>query len=314
LQVLALILSLTSVCNPRPDLADWPPGTDWILIRDHIIQQGRPEEAKRSFDWLMDSEYASFLGSSMVLVGTVTSVAEAADNLEREGTLLRRAVPVHPRHLITVAVEDCLKGDCCGGEVKMFMSRRLPEVGRRYVFFAREFRGVGRVHLTCPPDWMLLVEDDVVAQKGIELGTFLAVMHRHLATRTPEALYRSSDGVILGTVTGQESSIRFENDPMFPGDHNFVRLSLESVGRGPFAVGDTLEVRLGYHSIPDYGVYEAVDSPRFTLGERVVLFLCEKDIGEWFPGAGADSRLTVRPDGSFLRWRSLSDLARDVGH
>jgi hypothetical protein len=220
-------------------------------------------------------------------------------------------------HAITVTIEECVKGDCQGGEIKAYMIRRFgregpPPVGGRYVFFMRQYPTLKGVHFGGSWERRLLIEDGVVMRKGIGLDAFLSIARRHLASRAPEPLSRTSDAVVLGTVVEKETSIRFEGDPLFPGDHNFVRLSLEEVAKGPFAVGDTIEVRLGYHSIPQYGLYEAIDSPRLLLGERVVLFLCHGETGEWSPAAGADSRLPVRLDGSFLRWDSLSDLGDET--
>lgn len=308
--ILALALSLMSVCVERPDVGDWPPDVGWIRMREGEAESHGQDFADALYERKLTGQHAAMLGSDVIVLGSVKSVR---DSLALQDT---RAI-VWRCHVITVTVEECIKGECQGDEVKAhmrggFVGATPPTVGTRYVFFLRQHPILKAVRRGGGSRSRFLIEDDVVVRKAMELGEFLSITKRHLSSRSPESLYRTSDAVVLGTVLESEVSISSEGDAHSPGDHNFVRLSLEEVARGPLAAGDTLDVRLGYHSVPEYGVYEAYDYPWFVLGERVVVFLCEAENGEWSPAAGADSRLPLRPDGSFLWWESLSELADDA--
>jgi hypothetical protein len=308
---LAFALTVAAGCSERPPLADWPPDAEMAAIESHVAESRGQDEADRWMQWHLTTEHAFLLSSEMVVVGTVASLADTNLPEPSQGFGPNTCA-------FTVDIEECVKGDCGRARVTAYMARGIagegpPRTGGRYVFFLREHPTLQGVYLGGFRDDRFEIRSGVVTRKGMELEDFVSIIRRHLASRTAVALYGSADAALLATVGECERSVRYEGDPHFRSEYNFARLHVDEVGKGPFAAGDTVEVRLSFHSIPQYGIYEAIDGPNFITGEHAVVFLCERESGEWSPAAGADSRIPARPDGSFGTWRSLSALAEAAG-
>ena len=265
--------------------------------------------------------YASDSGMTIEEYVEVDTESELSFVLSREINLVGTAESVKPYWrdttiytAVTVDVEECLKGNCGSGSLTMSIyggtigdhtmtvegggppwsgpsDMEPPCVGDRCVFLIRRdsddpsFLGGGGTK------WRYLIKEGQVVRKGIPLEDFTAVLSAYSATRTPIALFRASEAVVVGVVTSEREHRRSD-----------ILLEIEDVIKGDVAEGKPLRVAL-----PSVR-HKRNDCPRFRLGERVVLFLNKMPEGIWTITDGRDSKLRVLDDGTIQDAGSLADL------
>ncbi len=181
--VIALVLLLGSgVLRAEP--ADWPPD---LLSPDVELEQ------------------ALFQGASVVAVGRVVCLESYMVEERREA-----------RTAITIAVDECVKGECLSGEITTHVLGGIvdgknhwtrghgpPELGQRYLFRLRS--------LSTEPDLLWggyhaanyeIDEDGTVVRKGVTLDVFLDAIRELLERRVSPVLLRRSDAVAPAAVAG----------------------------------------------------------------------------------------------------------------
>lgn len=231
---------------------------------------------------------------------------------------------------VTIRVEDCLVGECECDSVTTYMmadawSGRpadefpFPEAGHRYIFCLRWLSTEPGLVWGGYRSERYEVRDNRVLGVGMTVEKTLDAIRALRATRGPEVLMDSCDLVVAGDVRGcvyaypyppefgnelaHADQQRMRDGYINPDACNFVEITVDRVLKGPCAAGGVVKVVLPYR------VGSGGDVPRFTKGQRVVVFACWADQGYWKICAGVDSRLIVRGNGSVGCYASVEDLA-----
>jgi hypothetical protein len=332
-RVTALALALVSASTlGAAEPTDWPVDLSWVEEAKRVSQIRGEEDASRLIESKIEFEQRLFLESRVIAVGRVVAV----DSYEAgRGKEIRTA--------ITIAVDECVKGDCPGGSIvthilggsvadRTFTVRGTepPQNGELYVFRLRSM----------PTDPGLLwggyrtecyrIEDGVVARKGVTLKTFLECVRELLSTRAPEILLESCDAAVVGVVEDYrcdvarpaakeagckgvesaeaqpESAVHGAVERPIEEAHNYIDLHVGRVVKGAVDEGTLLHVVLPYLA------GAGSDFPMLAKEDQVLLFLRKTEGGAWEPLGGTDSALLVRGDGSVGHYESVEALAATV--
>jgi hypothetical protein len=307
----ALILAAVVLAGIPGDTSaqvpEWPVDLELLRSADFYATQSGADTAEEIIEAARRSELALVLAQDLIVVGTVTSTQ--GHETSPRGEIYTDS---------TINVESCEKGDCGGGTLTARtiggtvgdrtlsvvgsgppgsgpFNTDAPKVGDRGVFLMRRDVHEPSVLWGGTPRCRYVVQNGQVVRKGMLLDDFLALLRAYLQSRTPVALFRASDAVVMGTV--KEVVFSHKNPPLEPAPpegRNFALLEVQDVGKGELLRGMAIRVELPYTA----GLDE--DWPRFQAGERVVVFLKKTLEGTWEPAAGWDSRVRVPDDGSIV--------------
>lgn len=302
-----VLASLVTVAAPRGDGAVWPQSVTWTAVARELAETNGSPAAEEYLARCREWELGSINRALAIVLGQVLTVEPATAPFSD----WPQGVPVW---LITVEIKECVKGDCEGQTVTAQMGRlageQPPAVGKTYVFLLEPRRGDPAALIGGFASMRYEVDGEFVPFKGVPLAEFLDAIRWHLASRTPAALFRAADCVIIGTVTDYMGTCRDSLSALdVPGGRNFVELKIEQTAKGDIEPGSTIRVELPFTLASAWWDGSPLDVPTFFFGERVLLFIERADGGSWRLAGGADSRLPVRHDGSFGEYASLADLA-----
>mgnify|MGYP006281393505 CR=1 FL=1 len=304
-------LLLAALGGVSEEQSAWPVD---IAIQESAPQYtGNPDSRMTVEDVLDKAEQVDvrrLLSVDVIVLGTVTETMSFLEGRE-------------PFTRVSIDVDDCLKGHCGSGVIDIIapggtvdgvttethasgplwagpFRSEPPVAGSRYLFLLRRDEKDPSVLRTGGNAFRYLIDDGLIARKGIPLETFVPLIGARLEPRRPCALFRISEAVVMGVVTDVNTCPRA--DPSCA--PNFVSFEVEAVGKGKMVEGEAVRVELPY--LRDRGY----DFPRFRLGERDVVFLKKTTQGTWNLVDGWDAKLRVLEDGSFEGFRSVSELAR----
>lgn len=262
------------------------------------------------------SEVDILRGAETIVLGEVASVR------------MRDLPWAGPCAAITIAVEDCVTGECSADSVTTYMMamptagmRRdeFPEVGRRYIFCLRWLSPLPGLVWGGYPGERYEVRDNHVVGVGLTVDRALEAIRALRSTRSPEVLIESCDLAVAGEVRRyvytyscppefgnelrQDDLQRMHDGYINPDACNFVEVAADHILKGPRGVGGVVRLVLPYF------IGSGFDKPRFAEGQRVVVFACLADQGYWRLCAGVDSKLPIRQDGSVGSYASVDELA-----
>lgn len=315
--LVALAVSAAAGCGTPVELPAWPVD-QWVLhdAQRYAASAGH-EAADRFVERARQAELERVLARDLIVVGTVSSI---------EGSEWRGEGDVFTS--VVIEIDECLKGDwdegrivahsrggSAGGHIIEFdlsgpdyagpWNNDPPRVGGEYIFLLqRSADGPTPVAGGRSRGYYEIV-DGVVQRKQLPLDAFVEILRQYLESRDPMRLFMASDVVVQGEVLEvvfhhkAPEEARSSSDP-----RNHVLLRIQRVGKGDLASGRVLRVELPYTA------EAGQDTPRFSKGEQIVLFLCRADAETWELSGGWDSKLPVSGDGTFAGYRSLSELAR----
>jgi hypothetical protein len=302
LAVVGTLVLFAALASPsRCECPEWPLRGD-TSGASAGVPGGAPDAPTSLPDgWPATGDEARVLSSDVIALGVVESCeAEATD----------RPIGIWTR--IRVEVEEWIKGDPAtdtivfyedGGtlEDKAVSVERLPRAGERYVFALRK-SWLDEDVLRGNQSRRYLVTGDQVVRFGVPVVDFVEAIRCRLESRRPEILARTSDTVVLATVI--DVTFKYKSAEESGGLQNQAHMRIEDVGKGSEHPGGQVTVLLPYKG------GGALDTPRFTPGDQVVLFLSRDEDGGLRLADGVASRIRVLPDGTFAGYRSLSELMK----
>jgi hypothetical protein len=279
--VAVLLAAVSPPCGLQPDLADW------------IAGDASADE--RSL-WELAGEHAHVLNASVIVLGEVSDLQ------------LRNVAGQPQTWIIEFSVHKWIKGCREDDRLEFTMGRGVagmppPKVDGTYVFLGREEPGRPGELFGGFPGLVYEIRDGTVLGRGQSVSQFLELLCRQTSPRDPVALFGVSDAVVRGAVVSYARSRH---------DTGRVIVLVDEVARGDVDVGDAVTVNLPSRVFQPDHVYGVIDSPDFVVGENVVLFLCRSETGKWWPAAGADSKLSEQPDGTYCGYEDLDDLQMAV--
>ena len=326
--IMALVL-VGSAGALRAESVDWPPDLAWFKDAKRVEVLRGEQDASRLLTANAELEQRLFQRATMVVVGRVLRLESYV--VERSG---------EARTAITIAVDECVKGGCIGGEITTHVSGAIigeenhwmrgsgpPELGQRYVFCLRtRVSEPGLLWGGYHEESLVVDEDGTVARKGIGLGAFLDAVRDLTNRRSPPVLLRLCDAAVVGVVVAANYSCILppDEDPRSetevsdyvrnafghdadPLGHNYMDVLVERVLLGDVAEGEVVHVALPYLR------GARGDLPVFMPGTRVLQFLNRDSEGVWVPRGAADSTIAVQVDGGIGVDLSIDELAEAAG-
>jgi len=307
--VVASVLTFTAAVSVAGGVAAWQPDTEWLEVARAISETRGKASAEDWLDQMVERELARVRSSDVLIVGTVLRI-EAYERTQQWDIWTRW----------TVRVERALKGTCgdslvvfeaCGGTVEERSvaisgddrSDVLRE-GERYYLCLRCQNSDPTTLLGGDDSHVYHIERGIVVRKGVSEDDFGDAISRLVADRDPRRVFASSDAVVQGFVASVDFSAKLPPDPSAQQrGTNHLILDTEQAAKGPFSGGESLRIEL------PYAAGSAPDTPSFSTGEEVVVFLTQAGDGCWTLAHGTDSRMRVRADGSLGCYGSLQELA-----